>query len=76
MSDLTSTSYGKDYSGSGKCDSGNNSMLMILLLLFLCGGDGGLFGGSCGNGGGSCGIGGGMDGILPLILILCLCGGF
>jgi hypothetical protein len=51
-------------------------MLMILLLLFLCGGDGGILGGSCGTGGGSCGIGGGMDGIMPLILILCLCGGF
>lgn len=74
MSDLTSTSYGKDYCSSDKCDTGNNSMLMILLLLFLCGGDGGSF---CGCGGDkSCGIGGGMDGILPLILILSMCGGF
>lgn len=76
MSDLTSTSYNKDYCSDSKCNTGNNSMLMILLLLFLCQGDGGLFGGSCGNGGCSCGIGGGMDGIMPLILILCMCGGF
>lgn len=74
MSDLTSASFSKDYCGSSKCDTGNNSILMILLLLFLCGGDGGLFGG-CGSDK-SCGIGCGLDGILPLILVLCLCGGF
>jgi len=70
MSDLTSASYEKGY-----CDNkgtGNNSMLMIFLLLFLCTGDGGFLGG----GDKSCGCGsGGLDGILPLILIMCLCGG-
>ncbi|NLJ96771.1 MAG: chorion class high-cysteine HCB protein 13 [Clostridiales bacterium] len=74
MSDITSASYDKCY--SDKCDNGNNSMGLILLLLLLCGGNDGLLGGgSCGSGKNSCGIGG-MDGILPLILILCLCGGF
>lgn len=69
MSDLTTTSYGKDY----KCDSCNNSILPILLLLLLCGGDNGLLGGFGGNK--SCGCNNGLDGILPLLLILCLCGG-
>lgn len=74
MSDLASASFGKDFCDSNKCDSGNNSIFLIILLLCICGGDNGLFGGGCGSGG-SCGNGG-MDGILPLILILCLCGGF
>lgn len=75
MSDISTSSYGKDYCGSSKCDTGNNSMLMILLLLFLCGSDSGIFGG-CGTGGSCDCSNGGMEGILPLILILCLCGGF
>lgn len=71
MSDLQATSYGKDY-----CDKGGsgNSLLFLILLLCLCGGNDGFFG-ACGDSK-SCGIGCGFDGILPLILILCLCGGF
>lgn len=70
MSDLTSASYGKD----NKCDNGISPIFLILLLTML-GGDnkGGCFGG--GFGGDSCGCNNGLDGILPLILILCLCGG-
>jgi len=45
---------------------------MILLLLFACGG--GNFLGGCGDND-SCGCGGGMNGILPIILLLSLCGG-
>ena len=70
MSDLTSASYGKDY--CDKKDTGSNSMMMIFLLLFLCGGDSGLLGG----GDKSCGCGNnGIEGILPLILIMSMCGG-
>lgn len=74
MSDVTSASCGRNF--GNKCDSGNNSIGLILILLLLCGGNDGLFGGGdCCDKNDSCGLGG-MDGILPLILILCLCGGF
>lgn len=71
MSDLTSASYCKD----NKCDNGGISPIFLILLLTMLGGDnkGGCFGG--GFGGDSCGGNCGLDGILPLILILCLCGG-
>jgi hypothetical protein len=63
---LSSLSCGCD----SKESSGFSPIILIVLLLCVCGGDGGLFGGgrndSCGNG---------LDGILPIILILCLCGG-
>lgn len=71
MSDLTSTSYGRDNSCDNKCDNGFNPMILILLL--LCGGDNGLLGGC--NGNDSCGSSNGLGGILPLILILSMCGG-
>lgn len=70
MSDLTATSYYND----NKKDNGISPIFLILLLC-MCGGDNGLFGGSC-NSKGSCGGGCGLDGILPLILILSLMGGF
>jgi hypothetical protein len=71
MSDLSTTSC----CGNNKSDSGMNPMLMILMLLFLCGGDGGLFG--CGDNNNSCGCGGGngLDGMLPILLLLFLGGG-
>lgn len=76
MSDLSAASYCQDK----KCDTGFSPMIMIILLLCLCGGDGGLFGGSCQNNGcnngNSCGCGCGLDGILPMILLFSLCGGF
>ncbi len=68
MSDLSSTSYGRDTS----CDNSLNPMMLILLLC-LCGGDSGLLGG-CGDKNG-CGGNNGLSGILPIILILSLCGG-
>lgn len=77
MSDISTTSYGRDNRCESSCDKGSSSIFMILILLMLCGGDNGLFGCGCGcdNGSGSCGSGGGLGGILPIILILCLCGG-
>ncbi|NLP34159.1 MAG: chorion class high-cysteine HCB protein 13 [Clostridiales bacterium] len=70
MSELSANSC---FMGKGN-DCGNNSMLLIILLLCLCGGDNGIFGGFGGKN--DCGCGNGLDGILPIILILCLCGGF
>lgn len=71
MSDLSAASYYND----NKKDNGISPMLLILLLC-LCGGDnGGLFGGSCDKNG-SCGGSCGLDGILPIILLLSLMGGF
>lgn len=68
MSDITATSFGNN------CKSDNGfSPMMLILLLFLCGGDGGLFGGCGGNN--SCGSNNGLDGILPILLLLLLCGG-
>jgi hypothetical protein len=77
MSELTSTSYCKD----NKCDNGFNPIFIIFILLFLGGGNdsgllggfNGLFGGCNGNCGNSCSNG--LDGILPILLILLLCGG-
>lgn len=69
MSDLSITSCRKDT----KCDSGSNSIFLIFILLFLCGGDNGLFG--LFNGSSSCGCNNGLDGILPILLLLCFCGG-
>ncbi len=69
MSDISSTSF---FGGSrGDCGI---SPIFLILILCMCGGDGGgLFGGFGGN---DCGnSGGGLGGILPIILILCLCGG-
>ncbi len=70
MSDLSSASC---YRGD-KCDNGFSPIFLILILLLLGGGDNGLFGGlGCGDG---CGCNnGGLGGILPIILVLCLCGG-
>ncbi len=72
MSDLSSTSCNRN----GGCGSdGGFSPIILILLLTMCGGNsGGLFGGFSGN---SCsdGCDNGLGGILPLILILCLCGG-
>lgn len=69
MSDLSSTSYCRD----NKEDNCMSPMFMILLLLCLGGGDNGLLGGSCGNN--SCGCNNGMGSLLPIILMLTLCGG-
>lgn len=69
MSDLSSTSYCKD----NKCDNGINPIFMILILLFLGGGDNGILGGLCGSN--ECGCNNGLDSILPIILLLSLCGG-
>ncbi len=68
MSDLSSTScFGGSHGDSGF------SPIFLILILCLCGGDGGgLFGGFGGN---DCGSNGGFGGILPILLILCLCGG-
>ncbi len=72
MSDVTNTSC-----CNNTCDNGMNPMFLILILL-LCSGDNGFLGcggGSCGSNN-NCGCGGdGLNGILPLILILCMCGG-
>ncbi|MDD3174320.1 MAG: chorion class high-cysteine HCB protein 13 [Herbinix sp.] len=68
MSDLSCTSC----CGSNKSDNGISPIFMILILLFLTGGDNGIFG-SC-NGNNTCGCNGGLDGILPIILLL-FCGG-
>lgn len=64
MSDLTAASC--------RSDKGNgfNGIFLIIILLFLCGGDNGLLGGSD-----KCGSDNGINGILPIILILCLCNG-
>lgn len=68
MSDITAASCGNN------CKSDNGfSPMMLILLLFLCGGDNGLLGG-CG-GSNSCGCNNGLDGILPILLLLLLCGG-
>lgn len=67
MSDLSSTSYCKDKS----CDNGFSPILLIMLL-FLCGG-GSCFSGLSGNNG--CGCDGGFDGIMPILLLLLLGGG-
>jgi hypothetical protein len=70
MSDITTTSCCND----NKCDNGLSPILMIFVLLFLCGGDNGIFG--CGNGNSSCSCNSGLNGILPILLPLFLCGGF
>ncbi|HBI73280.1 MAG TPA: chorion class high-cysteine HCB protein 13 [Lachnospiraceae bacterium] len=72
MSDLTSTSYFNDK----KNDTGMNPIFLIFILLFLCGGDNGMLG--CLKGGNECGCNNsnGLDGILPILLLFCLCGGF
>jgi len=69
MSDLSSTSCSRD----NKNDNGFSPIFMILILLSLGGGDNGLLGGLGGNNG--CGCNNGLDGILPIILLLSLCGG-
>ncbi|MDF2472948.1 MAG: hypothetical protein K0R21_730 [Anaerocolumna sp.] len=68
MSDLSSTSC----FGGNRNDNCTNPIFMILILLFLCGGDNGILGGC---NGGNCGCNNGMDGILPIILLLSLGGG-
>ena len=68
MSDITATSCGNNC----KSDNGFNPM-MLILLLFLCGGDNGLSGGCGGNN--SCGCNNGLDGMLPILLLLFLGGG-
>lgn len=68
MSDLSTTSC----CGNNKSDNGMNPMFLILILLFLCGGDNGILG--CGNGSSSCGCSSGLDSMLPILLLL-LCGG-
>lgn len=76
MSELSSTSCNRnDSCGCGGCDTecGLSPILMILLLTMCNGDGGGLFGG-CGSNN-SCGCNNGLGGMLPLILILCLCGG-
>jgi hypothetical protein len=69
MSDLSSKSCGRD----NNCDNGFSPILLILLLT-MCGGNNGILGG-CGGNNGFGGCNNGLDGILPLILILSLCGG-
>jgi len=65
---LSTASCGNDNKCGG--NSGMNSILPIILILCLCGGDSGFLGGND-----NCGNNNGCEGILPLILILCLCGG-
>lgn len=73
MSDLSIASRGCGCGcDKGKGGFGDNPIFLILILLCLCGGDNGLMGGNL-FGGDSCGCGGCLDGILPIILILCLC---
>ena len=67
MSDLSSTSY----CNNNKNDNGISPVFLILLLT-MCGGDGGLFGGCSTNN--DCGCNSGLNGILPLLLILSLSG--
>ncbi len=66
MSNVSATSCYQD-----KNDSGFSPLLLILLLC-CCGGDKG-FGGLFGNFDGGCSNG--LGGLLPIILIMCLCGG-
>lgn len=69
MIDLSTTSYCKD----NKCDNGLNPIFMILILLFLCGGDNGMLG--CFGGNNSCGSNNGLSSMLPLLLLLFIPGG-
>jgi hypothetical protein len=72
MSDLSINSCNRN--GSCGCDSGFSPILLILLLTLSSGNGGGLFGG-CSDHKGYNGCDNGLDGILPLILVLFLCGG-
>ena len=67
MSDLAATNCG---TGCGCNDGGCNSIIWIIILLCLCGGNNGLLGGGCNNG---CGCG--NDSCLIIILLLFCCGG-
>ncbi len=70
MSDLSATSYCKD--NNNEC--GLSPIFLILILLMVSGGDsGGFLGGLLG--GDSCSSGNGLGGILPLLLVLLMCGG-
>jgi len=69
MSDFSSTSCCRE----NRNDNGISPIFMILILLFLGGGDNGILGGF--NGNKECGCNNGLDGILPIILLLSLCGG-
>jgi hypothetical protein len=68
MSDISSTTYGRD----NKNDNGISPILLILLLS-MCGGDNGLFGGLGGSN--ECGCNSGLGSMLPIILLLTLGGG-
>ncbi|HHU75265.1 MAG TPA: chorion class high-cysteine HCB protein 13 [Clostridiales bacterium] len=71
MSDLTANSYYKDNCSKDNCFN----LMFLILILLMAGGNNGFLGCSSDKNGCGCGCDNGFEGILPLLLILCLCGG-